>query len=80
MTLTRQDIVATVGPVDDLVVADIMKVDATPADLAQAQAWLVNEEALLNDGRPLPTGPVGDLIEILRAHEPADEDDVPAAR
>jgi hypothetical protein len=45
----------------------------TPQELAEAQAWVANDEALINTGRPLPTGRVGQLIEIIRAKEQEDE-------
>jgi hypothetical protein len=34
--------------------------------LAEAQAWLCSDEAMMNDGRPLAAGRVGQLVEILQ--------------
>lgn len=49
--------------------ADVIATGATAQELAEPQAWIVNDEALLNAGRPLPTGHVGQLVEIITAKE-----------
>lgn len=72
-TLTRQDIVAAVGPLDDLIIAQIIALGTTPEELAEAQAWLVNDEPLMNTGRPLPGGRVGQVIELIASAQ-EDED------
>lgn len=70
-TLTREEVRAVVGPVDDLVVAEIIGTGATREELAEAQAWAVNGEAMLNEGRHLPSGGrIGKIVEIL---SPPDE-------
>jgi hypothetical protein len=65
MPLNRAEIVRALGEVDDVIVAQIVASDATVAELAEAQAWVLNDEPLLNRGRPLPAGRVGELAEIL---------------
>ena len=47
-TATREDIIATLGPIDELVMADIIGMGATAEELAEASAWLANDEALMN--------------------------------
>jgi hypothetical protein len=42
---------------------------ATTQELAQAQAWVANDEALINAGAPLPAGRLARLVEILEALE-----------
>jgi len=42
--------------------------------MAEAQAWAVNDDPLLNAGRKLPTGRVRELIDILAELEPDQED------
>jgi hypothetical protein len=54
--VTRKDVIETLGELDDITVANIMETGATPQELAEAQAWLANDEALINTGRPFPTG------------------------
>ena len=63
--LTRDDVIIALGQVDDIVVAEILKTGATAEELAEAQAWLSNNESLMNSGRPLATGRISRLIEIL---------------
>jgi hypothetical protein len=67
--LTRKDVIETIGDVDDVTVADIIATGATAQDLAEAKSWVINDEALLNTGRPLPTGRVGQLVKIIRVKE-----------
>ena len=73
-TLTREDVVAVLGPVDDSLVAEILGTDASREELVEAYAWFTNDEALMNAGRPLASGRVGRLIDILEAAE-EDEDE-----
>ena len=63
--ITREDAIRAVGPVDDVTLAKIIGSGATVDELAEAQAWTVNDEPLINEGRPLPSGRVGELIDIL---------------
>lgn len=71
--LTREDVIKAVGETDDVTTAQIIGTGATAEELAEAQAWRENDEALINTGRPLPSGRVGELVEILDELEP-DED------
>jgi hypothetical protein len=76
--LTRNEIIKAVGAADDVTIAQIIGTGTTAEELAEAQAWIANDEPLMNAGRPLPSGRVGELIEILSELE-ADEDDEKAA-
>ena len=71
--LTRDDVIKAIGEADDVAIAEIIGTGATAEELAEAQAWLANDEALINAGRPLPSGRVGELVEILKELE-ADEE------
>ena len=51
---------------------------ASPEELAEAKAWLSNDEPLMNAGKPLAKGRVGDLVEILTELEDSEEEDGPA--
>ncbi|MFZ1048041.1 MAG: hypothetical protein WAN52_20745 [Pseudolabrys sp.] len=66
------------GPVDDVTVAQIIGTGASPEELAEAKAWLSNDEPLMNAGKPLAKGRVGDLVEILTDLEDSEEEDGPA--
>jgi hypothetical protein len=72
--VTRDDIARAVGPVDDVSIAEIIGTGATVDELAEAQAWIVNDEPLMNAGKPLPSGRVGALIQILTELEPNEDD------
>jgi hypothetical protein len=67
MPLNREQIVRTVGDIDDAAVAEIIATGATAEELAEAHAWLANDEPLLNSGKSLPAGRVGRLASILMA-------------
>ena len=72
--ITKNDAIKAVGGADDVAIAEIMGTGATVDELAEAQAWIANDEPLMNAGKPLPSGRVGELVEILTELE-ADEDD-----
>jgi hypothetical protein len=72
--ITRKDVIETLGELDDITVTNIMETGATPQELAEAQAWLANDEALINTGRPLPTGRVGQIVEIIADKDQEDEE------
>jgi len=72
--LTRDDVIKAVGPADDVAVAEIIGTGATVDELAEAQAWIANDEPLINAGKPLPSGRVGELIEILSELEPEEDE------
>jgi hypothetical protein len=63
--ITRDDAINAVRGADDFAIAQIIGIGATVDELAEAQAWVANDEPLMNDGRPLPSGRVGELVEIL---------------
>lgn len=71
--LARDDVIAVLGPVDDTLITKIVGTGASQTELAEAHAWLISDEALINDGRPLPSGRVGTLVEILQATEELEE-------
>jgi hypothetical protein len=66
-TLTRDEIAAALGSVDDHLIAEILATEASAEEFAQARAWLMNNEAPMNVGAPLPSGRVGRLIELLES-------------
>jgi hypothetical protein len=72
-SLTHEDVTAMLGDLDDVVVAKIIASGATAEELAEANAWLCNDEAMLNAGRPLPRGRVARLVETLVAIKEEEE-------
>jgi len=73
--LTRDDVIKAIGEADDVAIAEIIGTGATAEELAEAQAWLANDEALINAGRPLPSGRVGELVEILSELAEGEDED-----
>jgi hypothetical protein len=75
LRITRDDVIKAIGAADDVTIAQIIATGATVDELAEAQAWIVNDDPLLNAGRPLATGRVRELVDILAELEPDDDDD-----
>jgi hypothetical protein len=73
--ITRDDVTKAVPGADDVTIAEIIGTGATAAELAEARAWLVNDEPLVNAGKPLASGRVGELIDILSEFEPDEDHD-----
>ena len=72
--ITRDDVTRTITGADDSTIAQIIGTGATVDELAEAQAWMANDEPLMNSGRPLATGRVRELVDILAELEPDDDD------
>ena len=72
--VARDDVIKAVGPVEDVTIAEIIGTGATADELAEAQAWLVNDEPLMNAGKPLASGRVRELVDILAELEPEEDD------
>jgi hypothetical protein len=73
--VTRDDETKAVSGADDVTIAQIIGTGATVDELAEAQAWLANDEPMLNAGRPLATGRVRELVDILSELDPSEDDD-----
>jgi len=65
--VTRKDVTAMLGELDDDDVTEIIAIGTTAEELAEAHAWLANDEPLMNAGRPLPRGRVARLLDIAAA-------------
>ena len=70
--LTREETRAHIGPADDAALAEILQMGADRAELNEALAWIENDEAMLNEGRPIPQGRVARLVEILKTRDEED--------
>ena len=66
-TLTRKNVTEMFGELEDVVIAKIIATGATAEKLAEAHAWFCNDEPLMNIGRPLPSGRVARLVDIVAA-------------
>ena len=76
-SLTRAQVIATLGPLDDVIVNAIIGMGPTLRELSEAKAWIANDEAFMNVGKRLACGRVGQLVEILSSiDEEAAEEEV----
>jgi hypothetical protein len=73
--ITRDDLIKATGAIDDVTIAQMIATGATIDELAEALAWLANDEPMMNSGRPLATGRVRELVDILAELEPDDDGD-----
>src|SRR5438270_299855 len=67
--------IAGIAGADDVTIAEIIGTGATVDELAEAQAWLANDEPLLNAGKPLATGRIRELVDILSELEPSEDEE-----
>ena len=49
--ITRHDVVKAVGAIDDTIIAEIIATGATGDELAEALAWIGNDELMMKSGR-----------------------------
>ena len=73
---TAAEVIATFGPLDEDLVARIVAVGASEAQLLEAKAWMAADHYMGPAGKPPPTGPVKevcDLIEVAETRSPIDE-------
>jgi hypothetical protein len=75
LRITRDDVIKAIGAVDDVTIAQVIATGATAEELAEARAWMTNDEPMMNSGRPLATGRIRELVDILAELEPDDDDD-----
>jgi len=73
--VTRDDVTKAIGRADDVTIAQIIETGATVDELTEAQAWITNDEPLLNAGKPLATDRVRELVDILAELDPDEEND-----
>ena len=72
MTMTRQDVLSVLGPVDDVTIAEIIASGASIEELREAWAWAFGDEALMSQGRPLPGTRVAALIDLIESDDEGD--------
>ena len=76
--LSRDDVVKSVDRADDVTIAQIIGTGASIEELAEARAWLANDEPMINDLRPLAQGRVRELVDILSELEEDGDEEGPA--
>jgi hypothetical protein len=75
--MTRNDIREILGPVDDDIVAEIVRTGAERPELVEALSWIASDR--LSPGRVFaPAGRTGALIDLLAPADGDDDDPVAA--
>ena len=74
--VARKDIIETLGPVDDVVIATIIDMGTTAQELAEAKAWIANDEAFMNAGRPLAGGRVGRIVDLIASLAEEEDEEI----
>lgn len=69
MTMSVDDVVSILGPTDRTVINDVIGTGASVEELVEAWGWISNDEAMVNEGRHLPSGRVAELIDLLSSPE-----------
>jgi uncharacterized protein (DUF433 family) len=77
--ITREDAIRAIGRANDTAIAEMIATGATADELAEAQAWIANDEPMLNAGKPLVQGRVLQLVDILSELKAEEEEDDGAA-
>ena len=73
--ITRDDAIRAIGRANEAAIAEIIGTGATADELAEARAWMANDEPMLNAGRPLAQGRVRQIVDILSELEVAEEEE-----
>lgn len=63
--MQREEIMTIAGSLDDSSLAAIEATHANRSELLEAMNWLSNDEALISQGRHMPSGRIATLVEIL---------------
>ena len=69
MTMTREDVIRVLGPVDESLIVEVLATGASMEELQEAFAWLNADDVLGPQLRRQPAGKVAELCEILEREE-----------
>lgn len=73
--LTHDEVARALRTEDERLIADILATGASAEEFDHARTWLANEEAQINEGEALVSGPVARLMELMEAAEAARRQD-----
>jgi hypothetical protein len=67
---TAAEIREILGPVDDQVVSSILRVEATPSEVLEAQTWLASDDYLHRQLHHTLSGRAAEVFDILESELP----------
>lgn len=67
--LTREQVEHTLGPLDDVRIAEILATGATMAEAIEAQRWLAGDKRTLSEHHKLRPSIIDRVMEIVRSGE-----------
>jgi len=74
--IARDDVTKAVGQADDVTIAKIIATGANGERAGGGQAWLANDEPLLNGRQTAGDRSGSRVVDILSEFEPSEEDEV----
>lgn len=78
---SASDVIEILGPLDEGLVARIVALQPTPAELLEAKAWMAADHYMGPAGKPPPTGVVKEVCELVEAVEAElEEEPAPASK
>lgn len=69
MTMTRENVIHVLGPVDETLIVEILATGASMEELEEAFVWLNADDVLARQLHRQPTGKVAELCEILERQD-----------
>lgn len=69
MTMTREDVIHVLGPVDEALIVEVIATGASAEELEEAFVWLNADDAIGRQLHRQPSGKVAELCEILEREE-----------
>ncbi len=73
--LTRDQVIAICGPLDDMKIASIIATGATRAELVDARSWLSSDDPVAGHLGRTASGRVSRLVDLLKADDAEDWED-----
>jgi hypothetical protein len=77
--LTRESIIAIAGELSDSTIMEMLKLEATEAELLEAFEWLSENDAMHREAKRQLHGRVAELYDLLLAEDQEDEENHPRA-
>ena len=67
---TRQQVEEVMGRLDDIKLAEIIEIGASPPELLEAKRWLLGYKRTVPDDLPVRPSVIGKVLDIMKSDEP----------